>query len=106
MLSPSMIIYLTQCVLNHFYILVLFGLQRIDLALLMMGPLWVTTGLTAVLFVDVSSTAAYLMGAVFAWVSINVYFNVFLYLNNAVYTAADLPVLQSRAKLGEKAKKS
>lgn len=91
MLDAPLVLYLTQCVLNHFYILVLFGLQRIDLALLMIGPLWLATGLTAFLFADVCITAAYLMSAVFAWVSVNLYFNAFLYAKNDIYTETDLP---------------
>lgn len=89
-LSPSLIAYLTQCLLNHFFIIVLFGLQRIDLALLMIFPLWVGTGMTVVLFYDVCIEAAVLMLPVFAWVSLCCYLNLFLFLNNPVYTEVDI----------------
>lgn len=91
MLSPPLIAYLTQCVLNHFYIIVLFGLQRIDLALLLMFPLWFATGLTALFFYEVSTMAGRLMTLVFSWVSLNIYLNAFLYIYNPIYTEADLP---------------
>ncbi|CAN8074103.1 unnamed protein product [Agarophyton chilense] len=85
-LSPCLVAYLTQCLLNHFFIIVLFGLQRIDLAFLMIVPLWLATALTTLLFYDVSLLAGRLMAPVLAWVSFNVYLNFFLYANNPVYT--------------------
>lgn len=99
MLAPSLIAYLVQCLLNHFYIIVLFGLQRIDLSLLMIFPLWLSTGITALFFYDVSQQAGLLMTAVFAWVSVNIYFNVVLFLNNPVYTEVDLPPLPPSSTL-------
>lgn len=93
-LSTPLIVYIVQCLLNHFYIIVLFGLQRIDLAFLMIIPLWIATGLTTLLFFDISVVAGRLMLAVFIWVSINVYFNTFLLINNRVYTDSELPCYQ------------
>lgn len=88
-LSTPLLVYIVQCLLNHFYIIVLFGLQRIDLAFLMIIPLWFATGLTTLLFFDVHVIAGRLMLAVFLWVSINVYFNAFLLIHNRVYTDSE-----------------
>lgn len=89
-LSASLVAYLTQCLLNHFFIIVLFGLQRVDLALLMIIPLWFATGITVLLFYDICANASMLMMPVFGWVSFNVYLSLVLFLNNPVYTEIDL----------------
>lgn len=89
-LASGLVAYLTQCLLNHFFIIVLFGLQRIDLALLMIVPLWCATALTTVLFYDVNMEAAMFMLPVLLWVSFNVYLNGVLFVNNPVYTEVDL----------------
>lgn len=103
LLSGPLMVYLVQCVLNHFYIIVLFGLQRVDLAFLMIIPLWIATGLTALLFAEVCLVAGKLMAVVFLWVTVSVYFNAFLYMNNDVYAETDLNPVQesvhSEAKL-------
>lgn len=100
-LSTPLLTYIVQCLLNHFYIIVLFGLQRIDLAFLMIIPLWLATGLTTLLFFDVHLVAGRLMLAVFIWVSVNVYFNAFLLAHNRVYTDSEV----SCAASSEKSKK-
>lgn len=86
LLPPSLIAYLTQALLNNFYILVLFGLQRVDLAMLMMIPLWSATLITMVLFWDVLPHAGLFMLPVVIWVSFNVYLNIILVLKNPVYS--------------------
>lgn len=89
-LASGLVAYLTQCLLNHFFMIVLFGLQRIDLALLMIIPLWCATALTTVLFYDVDMEAAMFMLPVLLWVSFYVYLNCVLFLNNPVYTELEL----------------
>lgn len=89
-LSPCLVTYLTQCLLNHFFIIVLFGLQRVDLALLMIVPLWLATALTTVLFFEVDPEAGVCMAPVLVWVTFNVYLNLVLFLRNPVYTHRDL----------------
>lgn len=101
-LSTPLLVYIVQCLLNHFYIIVLFGLQRIDLAFLMIVPLWIATGLTTLLFFDVHIIAGRLMLAIFIWVSVNVYFNAFLLIHNRVYTDSEI----SCASTSEKSKKT
>lgn len=89
-LASSLVAYLTHLLLNHFSIIVLFGLQRIDLALLMAFPLWLSTLATTLLFYDVDRHAASLMLPVLLWVSYNFYLNLFLFMHNPVYTELDL----------------
>lgn len=89
--STPLLAYYVQLALNLLYILVLFKLQRIDVALGVIVPLWISTAMTAVLFYSVSKIAAMWMGLVSGWVTLNVYFNLVLFLRNAVYTEADLP---------------
>lgn len=89
-LSPCLATYLTQCMLNHFFIIVLFGLQRVDLALLIIVPLWLATLLTTVLFFEVAMEAGLWMVPVLVWVTFNVYLNLVLFLWNPVYTSCDL----------------
>lgn len=103
MISTSLVVYLTQCLLNHFYIIVLFGLQRVDLALLMIVPLWVATALTVVLFAEVRWRAGMYMMPVLGWVTFNVYLNVVLVLWNPVYTEVDLRREGSREAHGSRA---
>lgn len=87
-ISTPLIVYLIQCLLNHFFIIVLFGLQRIDLALVMMIPLWLATALTALFFFEISFQAGVLMSTVLVWITIHVYLNAFLFAYNDVYTEA------------------
>lgn len=101
-LSSCLVVYLTQCLLNHFYIIVLFGLQRVDLALLMIVPLWVATALTVVLFAEVTWRAGMYMMPVLGWVTFNVYLNVVLVLLNPVYTEVDLRREERRASGGSR----
>lgn len=89
-LTPSFIAYLTQLLLNHFYIIVLFGLQRIDLAMFMMVPLWCATAVTTGLFYEASVEAGKLMLPVWAWVSFSAYLNTVLYRSNRIYTELEL----------------
>lgn len=90
MLSPPLIAYLAMCLFNHFYIIVLFGLQRIDLALVTIIPVFLSAALVTILFIEQDLIAGYLMAAVLLWLSFNVYLNVYLCVNNPVYTEADL----------------
>lgn len=90
-LASGLVAYLTQLLLNHFFIIVLFGLQRIDLAMLMALPLWLSTFTTIILFYDVDPPAAMLMVPVLIWITYNAYLNIYLFLNNPVYTELDLP---------------
>lgn len=105
-LSPCIIAYVTQCLLNHFFIIVLFGLQRIDLALFMIIPLWLATAVATLLFYDVSVHAGRFMAPVLAWVSHNIYLNLFLYMYNAVYTEIEMQTNfdQAPKQLGVKIK--
>lgn len=97
-LSPCLVAYLTQCLLNHFFIIVLFGLQRVDLALLMIVPLWLATALTTVLFFEVAMEAGAWMVPVLIWVTFNVYLNLVLFLWNPIYTECDLRCSECRVR--------
>lgn len=104
-ISPCSLAYITQCLLNHFFIIVLFGLQRVDLALLMMVPLWLSTAITTLLFYEAAPLAGFLMMPVLVWVSFNVYLNAFLVWWNPIYTQSDMPFPIEDSKLFVSAKR-
>lgn len=82
--SPQMVVYIVQCLLNHFYILTLFGLQRIDIALLLLFVLSFSVALCTVLFAAVDTVSSLLMLPALTWTLFCVHLNIYLIRNNPV----------------------
>jgi len=81
--SVPLVCYMAHVLLNHFYIIVLFGLRRVDLAFAMIFVVWATAVLTALLFYEVDAMAGELFAYVVLWVTFNVYLNFILVRYNS-----------------------
>ncbi len=73
--SPELALYGASLVVNASWSAAFFGLKRMDLALLVVGALWLSILAMIVLFAPFSATASALLVPYLAWVSVAAFLN-------------------------------